>query len=101
MKKFLPFVVVCAMLLANSCMKCNTCKQYCSYCETASGLRVKSCATKDVNQAQVDSIYLALKAAGYTCRLLEESKDVCDYPSKLNDATNYYYKQDYYCYPKQ
>lgn len=101
MKKLLAALLPCLLLFINSCQKCYTCKQYCAYCETVTGVRMKYFATKDVNRAQVDSVFQAWKAAGYTCTLLNESRNVCDNPNKINEATNYFYKQDYYCYPKE
>ena len=88
-----------ALLFASSCNKCYECKQYCAYCESSTGVRYKVCGTKDVNHAQVDSTYLALIAIGYTCTILNDDRNVCDNSNKINDAVNYYYKQDYYCNP--
>ena len=95
-------LVFCFSLLvfASSCNKCYECKQYCAYCELSTGVRVKVCATKDVNHAQIDSSINSYRNAGYTCALLNDDRNVCDNASKINDATNYYYKQDYYCNAK-
>lgn len=89
------------MVFAQSCNKCYECNQYCAYCEAANGVRLKACSTKSVNQYQVDSTLAAFRAAGYNCTLLNEFKNVCDQPSKINSAVNYYYNQDYYCNEKQ
>ena len=89
------------LVFASSCNKCYECKQYCAYCEASNGVRYKVCSTKGVNQFSVDSTLNAFRSAGYTCNLLQDDRNVCDQSSKINDAVNYYYKQDYYCNPKE
>jgi hypothetical protein len=100
MKYPLFFFALIALVFASSCNKCYECKQYCAYCEANNGVRYKVCATKDVNHFSVDSTLAALKGAGYTCNLLNDDRNVCDQSSKINDALNYYYKEDYYCNAK-
>lgn len=92
---------VWVLVFASSCNKCYECTQYCAYCETPSGVRIKTCATKGVNNYKIDSVFTAYRSAGYTCNMLQNNKNVCDQPSKINDAVNYYYKQDYYCNAKE
>ncbi|HLP20884.1 MAG TPA: hypothetical protein VK174_11315 [Chitinophagales bacterium] len=88
------------LLLASSCHKCYNCEQYCVYCEKTATLRFKMCATKDLTKYQADSIIGVFRGNGYTCSKLTDERDVCDGSNKLNDAVNYYTKQDYYCNPK-
>ena len=100
MKKIFFYSAFALLFSASACQKCYECKQYCAYCETSTGVRTKICATKDVNHFQIDSTLNALKGLGYTCNLLNTDKSVCDRSDKINDATNYYAKQDYYCNAK-
>lgn len=101
MKHCLQILGLSILLFATSCHKCYTCNQHCVYCETTTGLRHKVCATKYANHYQVDSVLNAYRSAGYTCSTLNDEKNVCDNSNKLNDAVNYYTKQDFYCYPKE
>ncbi len=96
-KLVILLVFTAALFFASSCNKCYECAQYCAYCETTTGVRIKVCSTKGVNQYQVDSTYNALVTAGYRCNKLTDDRKVCDPANKINDAVNYYYKQDYYC----
>ena len=82
-----------------SCQKCFECKQYCATCQPANpnGVTYKFCADKLGGYNTVDSLMLDKKANGYNCKILQDDKRICDAPSKLNDATNYYLLQNYYC----
>lgn len=103
MKYLIPALFLLSVIFfAPSCQKCYQCTQYCSYCQdsTGTGVRYKICATKSADKYSVDSILTAYRIRGYTCTLLNADKNVCDQPSKLNDALNYYYLEDYYCNPK-
>ena len=101
MKK-LAYAFVSAFIFLASCQKCYECKQYCSYCVPPgnTGVAYKVCATKDVTHAQIDSVYSAMQSSGYTCSKLINDKRVCDGSNKLNDAVDYYERQDYYCFPQ-
>jgi hypothetical protein len=100
MSKALVSITFALLAFASSCHKCEQCKQYCAYCKhSGTQLVQKTCSSSDVTHAQVDSFKNVYEAGGYDCSLLREDKKVCDQPSKLNDAVNYYVLQDYYCYP--
>lgn len=99
--RYLLILSFSVLLFTTGCHKCQTCEQYCMYCETSTGLRHKVCATEYRNQYQVDSIKTAFTLQGYNCSKLTDKRDVCDNSNKVNDAVNYYTKQDYYCYPKE
>jgi len=48
----------------------------------------------------VDSIQHTFPDSLYKCSLLKIDQDVCDHKNQADDATTYFQKQDYYCYPK-
>lgn len=101
MKNYSIAIAGALLLLASSCQKCFDCQQYCAYCVQAgnTGVVAKICADKDVARSKIDSFYFAYKASGYDCNLLNNEKKVCDSKNKINDATDYYKLQDYFCNP--
>ena len=100
MNKLLILLCSSLMFLA-SCHKCYTCSQYCAVCLNGNnGVTYKLCANKDVSHGRVDSLANAFVSSGYTCKILDNDKNVCDRQDKINDAVNYYLLEDYYCYPK-
>ncbi len=85
-----------------SCKKCFECHQYCAYCQSKanSALIYKTCASKSGTNSIVDSILHTYPDSLFKCTLLKDDQDVCDHKNQADDASTFFQKQDYYCYPK-